>query len=101
MKSVVITIDKPATGDILFVEYSGARGGCTKSEVTIPPAATVATIAHAIAQDINANWLKEAFSAKVNDKGALIIGCSDLVADVKFKVYVEGKGGTTAEIMEF
>ena len=120
MKTLVVSIKSPADGDLVILEYSSARGGVTsakhkiKGDHKLPkeqtdgtwiledaPGDTPRGIATKLAESIQKDWMPEAFEARVNDAGDLIIGCTGLVQNVKFKSVVEGNGGTTVEITEF
>lgn len=121
MKTLVFTIKTPAEGDLIIVEYSSTRGGCThvkhqvigahqraqadeKGVVTKlenVPAETPRDIAAILAGKIKTDWMPEAFEAKVNEQsGNLIVNCTGLVQDVMFRASVAGDGGTAVEMME-
>jgi hypothetical protein len=121
MKTLLINFNSPTGGDLLIVEYSSPRGGCTSvkhrvlGKRTNPifdgdgfvkktedlPAQSQRDIATTMSGLINKEWMHEAFQAGVVDKtGALKIHCTGLVEDVKFKGIVEGKGSSTIDILE-
>jgi hypothetical protein len=122
MKTVVISFKTPADGDLIIIEYSDVRGGVTSAmhrvvggrtmpnldadgfvTGTQPIAAqTPKDIALRLAGIVRSEWMNEAFEARVGgvDSSSLIIGCTGLVDNVRFKAFVEGAGGTTVEVME-
>ncbi len=122
MKTILVTIKEPAEDDLVIVEYSSIRGGCTSvkhrivgahqrahadengivSKIEDVPAQTARDVATILAGKIRSEWMPEAFEARVHpDTGALIIGCTGLVNDVTFRTSVAGDGGTPVEIAEF
>ena len=120
MKTLVVSIKSPADGDLVILQYSSSSGGVTSAKHKIQgdrklpkeqadgawtlvdvPGDTPREIATKLAESIQKDWMPEAFEARVNDAGNVIIGCTGLVQDVKFKSVVEGDGGTTVEITEF
>lgn len=120
MKTLAFDIN-PVAGDLLLLQYRSSRGGRThvahlvKGERKLPvrgeddevirldilPPETGKDVALALADQINKTWVREAFTAKVNDKGTLIVHCNDAVSDVTFSHDIEGKGGSTVTMTEF
>lgn len=122
MRTLIFTIKNPAKGDLIVVEYSDPRGGCTAVDYTVigphmlphqdergivvsaeqVPSETPAKIAGILAQMVNDKWMAEAFQASVKEaSGALVIKTTDLVNHVRFRCSVAGTGGTAVEMDEF
>jgi hypothetical protein len=122
VKTVVVSIQNPVEGDLIVVEYNDVRGGSTSVKHRVIgarkrpilddngfavgfddiPAETARDIALLFAMEINTEWMKEAFTAKVKEgSDRLIVGCTDLVSErIRFQASVAGNGGTTVEIEE-
>lgn len=122
MKTLVFDFKTIAGGDLILLSYSGPRGGRTHVSYKVMgahtgvraddqgrvtdtfevPCETPAQVAKVLADQINREWLKEAFQARVKeDTGSLVVSCQDMVADCKFSVDVEGGGGTKVSLSEF
>lgn len=123
MKAIVFSITDPADKDLIIIEYSDIRrGGVTSvkhrvrgahqraqtdeagvvAAIENVPGETQRDIAKILANHIVKDWMPEAFEASVkDDTGQLVVKCTGLVPDVKFKAFVEGGGSTKIEMMEF
>ena len=124
MKTLLVTINNPANGDLVIIEYlDKTAGGCTSAKTVVVgervrpildgdgyvtgtepvPAQTSRDVAKVLGDLIRKDWISEAFQARVNEEtGSLVIHCTDLVADkVVFRASVAGTGGTTLDLLEF
>lgn len=113
MKTYLVTITDPTPGDIVAIEYSGPRGGCTKAAHEIlgerenkeggkVPADTLTDIVNGLILQIKKQWMPECFQANLKlPAQSLVLKTADIVDDVTFKVFTEGEGPTQIAIDEF